>query len=870
MGKLTRSSPSPNPKSGLSNTESASQHERVDPRITRSGHHSHWPAFACGTTVSTRMVAIGACLLRVSVAASQSRAARGSCILARRSFLGIVIATCIASLGSTVAHAQVIEPPQVLSLPELAIPEGVALPEHDRVEATIAVSADGVAAVEACLAATEICEAVRNAIAHAHFEPARRDGVAIAARVRIALRVAEPAAAVPPPGAASDTTMRAVPDAPAAPTATSDTLAPNSSAAATTPGAANTPPAAPPPPAAARRNLGSDYGAEAHVQKLHQPGMRRLELAEMRDLPGAFGDPFRAVEALPGVVPVLSGLPYFFVRGSPPAGTLYFYDDIPVPTLYHLAVGPAVIHPRMVGPIRLYSGVAPARYGRLTGGVVVGEGPAAADGQTHAEAELRLLDVSGYLQTHGLGGDVTAAVRYGYPALLLTIFSPEVSLAYWDYQLRYAAKLSPIDRFELVALGSYDSFGVADEPDQAISIKFHRMEPRLIRRIGSNEFGAALLLGWEESALGSGFQLQASRIAPRLWFEHRFARSSRLRLSADMQGVSGQFSSTGDSDITEDSGNTLLGDVPARSLWGVQAELTWRPWTALELQLGARGDAWVQGSGAEAVLDPRARVIVHVSEEFDVHVAAGVVHQPAVFFVPLPGIADLANDRGLQTALQSEAGVGWDTPLDLRAEVQFFLHGYENLVFTDTLFLNDSFDTICENIDCMGATVPSRIDGLSYGLEVFLKRPITQALSGFVSYTVAWSAIDRIAGLPYTPTWDVRHVANLVLQWQIGAGFSAGLRWFFRSGKVQGEFSVGDAMQLTRDETRLPEFMRLDLEVAYGWHTFWGRMRVALEWFNATLTREPQDVSCEGLPRTCGVRYLPAIFFPNLSLRAEH
>jgi hypothetical protein len=83
-----------------------------------------------------------------------------------------------------------------------------------------------------------------------------------------------------------------------------------------------------------------------------------------------------------------------------------------------LAAGPAVIHPRMVGPITLYSGVAPARYGRLTGGVIAGEGPPPGDGDTHAEAELRLLDLSGYVQTDALGGTVTAAARYGYPALL--------------------------------------------------------------------------------------------------------------------------------------------------------------------------------------------------------------------------------------------------------------------------------------------------------------------------------------------------------------------------------------------------------------------------------------------------------------------
>jgi len=48
------------------------------------------------------------------------------------------------------------------------------------------------------------------------------------------------------------------------------------------------------------------------------PTRHRLGRAEVREMPGAFGDPFRAIEALPGVVPLVSGLPYFYVRGAPP------------------------------------------------------------------------------------------------------------------------------------------------------------------------------------------------------------------------------------------------------------------------------------------------------------------------------------------------------------------------------------------------------------------------------------------------------------------------------------------------------------------------------------------------------------------------
>src|SRR4051812_37876609 len=59
-----------------------------------------------------------------------------------------------------------------------------------------------------------------------------------------------------------------------------------------------------------------------------------LARAEVRQLPGAFGDPFRAVEAMPGMTPVISGLPYFYVRGAPPGNVGYYFDGVRVPYLF--------------------------------------------------------------------------------------------------------------------------------------------------------------------------------------------------------------------------------------------------------------------------------------------------------------------------------------------------------------------------------------------------------------------------------------------------------------------------------------------------------------------------------------------------------
>src|SRR5690349_4740574 len=94
-----------------------------------------------------------------------------------------------------------------------------------------------------------------------------------------------------------------------------------------------------------------------------------LSRQEVRQIPGAFGDPFRAVEALPGVTPIVSGLPFFFVRGAPPGNVGYFLDGVRVPYLFHAAAGPSVVHPGIVDRVDLHAGGYPARYGRYAGAV---------------------------------------------------------------------------------------------------------------------------------------------------------------------------------------------------------------------------------------------------------------------------------------------------------------------------------------------------------------------------------------------------------------------------------------------------------------------------------------------------------------------
>jgi TonB family protein len=183
------------------------------------------------------------------------------------------------------------------------------------------------------------------------FEPATRDGRPVAARIRMAVRFhkSEPAPSVPEPAPARPA-GRAV--APASPMQPIEVVV-----------------------------LG-ERPDRAPVS---------LSQAEVRELPGAFGDPFRAVEALPGVTPLVSGAPYYYVRGAPPGNIGYFFDDVRVPLLYHIGLGPGVIHPALVDRVDFYPGAYPARYGRFAGGIVAGESAAPLP-EWHGQANVRLVD----------------------------------------------------------------------------------------------------------------------------------------------------------------------------------------------------------------------------------------------------------------------------------------------------------------------------------------------------------------------------------------------------------------------------------------------------------------------------------------------
>lgn len=748
---------------------------------------------------------------------------------------GLVISLLLVA---PLARAQLARP-ELIEMPEVIVPGDASLA---RAEIEILVHADGSARIFSCDHDEDLCRRIEHALAHARFAPATRDGAAIPARIRLEARLQqgrlEPAPALPE----------------------------------------------------------SPYGGEAQLGVVAEvapipAGAERVTLEQVRDTPGALGDPFRAILDRPGVVPVLSGLPYFYLRGAPPAGTVYVYDSIPMPALYHLGVGPAVIHPRMAGDVQLHTAIAPARYGGHTGGVVVGEGPAVLARDVEAEAELRALDASGYVRARHADIDLAAAVRFGYPGLLVSAFSPEVDLAYGDYQARAALALGAAGRLELVTLGSYDTLTTVQPPRPLdpgprrteTRILFQRTELRYVQSRGDVELGLALRAGYDETFFGghvSGHPLsigvRLGSFASRAWLAGTLS-TLRYRIGGEVMGGAGAFDAGGQA--PGDFGVplvSLIGNARQRTSASVYAQVEWQPSPELRLAGGVRGDLWMTPGRFEGAIDPRLRASWQPLRELELFAGAGVARQPAVFVLPLPGLSELPVQFGLQTAVQSELGARTRLrvrELAVEASATLFVHHYDNLLMPD--LLADARDVCVQGL-CLESEPSPRADALAYGVEATLRADLGRHVAARAAYTLSWLESDQLRPLAYTPTYDVRHVLHVILQIDTRAGFSAGVRAFLRSGTIQGRNYIDEgAFTLARYEQRLPWFARLDAQVAYAWDAGWADLRLYLEWLNTTfaLGGEPQDLDCPSGPRSprspCGVERLAPIFAPNLGIRGS-
>ncbi|HWZ89613.1 MAG TPA: TonB-dependent receptor [Polyangiaceae bacterium] len=628
------------------------------------------------------------------------------------------------------------------------------------------------------------------------FTPATRNGIPIRARILAKISFHEPFVEPAPPAPAPSAAGTAPASAPLATTAT---------------------PAAGSPPAPMEITVLGEQREE--LGSIHIPKN------ETRLIPGAFADPFRVVEILPGVAPILSGLPYFFVRGAPPGDVGYFIDGIRVPLLFHVGAGPSVIAPALADRVDLYPSAYPARFGRFVGGIMAGETtPPSQVGR--GEAQARVFDAGAMLETPFAEGrgSILLGGRYSYTQALLALVAPDYELGYADYQARIAYSLNAHDQVSAFLFGAYDKLENKPLDLSLFDVSFQRLDLRWDHLTEGGHTRVALTGGADrvqnaqEDPNGSAGQLNSDGLRVRLESEQRITSEVRVRGGADFGG----------DQIGADREKLGLSEVvyPGRTDWsgGVYSDAILRPTRGVELVPGVRFDVARSRGKDYGFSEPRLSARLRLAQGVAWISAFGVAHQLPTSSVHVPGLAPSALELSEQESWQASEGVQFVLPSAMLSKLTVF---YSRI---------DSRET--------------ELVGRNFGFELFLRRDFTEKLGGFLSYTL--SRTERSFGsVTELSSFDRTHVVSAVLGYDLGKGFRVGGRAYYTSGRPYfadcgtPDCGPGDPAgpRPYLHSGQLPHFLRVDVRFEKRWRFASGAwLAGTFEWFNALLASETQNI----------------------------
>ena len=698
--------------------------------------------------------------------------------------------------------------------------------------------------------ADPFADQARRAVLTWRFSPARRGIVPVAARIRAQVQFHQEEA-------------------------------PSNSRPTRPPGVAQGTPATSPPPAPTS-SVVLEVPEEVNVHgERHEIGETTLSATDVREMPGAFGDPFRAIEALPGVVPVVSGLPYFYIRGAPPMNNAYLVDGIRVPLLFHVGIAEGIIHPALIDHVDFFPGAAPAAYGHSAGAVIAGQtrDPATTP---HGEVNLRIIDSGALLETplDDGRGSVLVAGRYGYPGPIVSAITSTIQLGYWDYQTRATWRVSDRDTIGVFAFGSHDYLGAASTSNgqtgsvvEQLGSDFHRVDLRYDRALDGGHLRIAATLGYDlqggagmdagssSTSGGGGGMGNAQSPSPqtpvittvtnlsaatRLEVDKKLSATVRVRGGADAQ-VDHYGFAQGQASVDNPAVPSSADPPPTNITWGAHADVVWRISPRVEIVPGVRFDVFdgirdngpsgTQASTIVPAVDPRLSTRVTIAPWLAWLSSFGLSHQYPVLrvgavpalLVSVPGFP--TGDSQLQTAAQASQGLEFTLPADFTLTTTGFLSGWSGLTdLTNNCIQIMPASSSLPNGNTMSPpppwTCPSNdpTHGMAYGLEVLLRRPLSKRLSGWLSYTLSRSTRDEHFLTPSGGEVQATVVSDYDRTHVLNAilAYDLGARW--RAG---GRFvfltgtpysnMTGNVPAPPYDNKRTAPFYRVDLRLEKRW-----------------------------------------------------
>ncbi|NMO16610.1 TonB-dependent receptor [Pyxidicoccus fallax] len=599
-----------------------------------------------------------------------------------------------------------------------------------------------------------------------------------------------------------------------------------------------------------------------------------LHEQEIREVPGTMGDPFRVIMLMPGVGSVASGVSYPVVRGSQPAATGFFLDGVRIPMLYHLLLGPAVIHPDFIDTVDFYPGTPPVQFGRVLGGAVEGRLSRPREDRLHFTAYADFINSGGFIEYpfQETGTSVSVAGRVSYTGLLIGLGTKlfagpdgeDVHANFYDYQARVEQKVGE-GRVRLFALGSSDDVGASPSRDSlgntgaSVVSRFHRVDLRGTHPLGGGEVEVGLTVGVDEVGLSGeetvepspgaemvvehvgDYGVEQTTYSARAGWKRHLTETLEVAVGGDVEHRRASTTLTGKAIAPGNrpgiTGDPLKSPSSLATFSGAYASVTWRPAERWLLQPGVRVDAYHRVPGiTHTAVEPRLTVRHQLTDALALKGGAGLFHQPPTVLLHLPAVDTAALRYGLQSGAQFDVGAEWKATEGLEVGGDVFYNPLSRTVEFDV-------QQVVENRRRGGSSGAPSASGYAYGFELMARHPLGRNWFGWASYSFLQSkrrvrferygddnrVVESVDGtLPFA--FEQAHVFNAALSYKFDT-WTFGTVVHFNTGRPESGQVSSQTHRLVTDDhgrtkwvrqdedrvERLGSFFRVDFRASKSW-----------------------------------------------------
>jgi len=615
---------------------------------------------------------------------------------------------------------------------------------------------------------------------------------------------------------------------------------------------------------------------------------KSITIAESRKIaPG--GDPAQIVSLLPGVQSQGFGSD-IVVRGSGPNDSKYYVDDIEVPFIFHSIGQLSVVPPPLLAEVQFDSGGFGPEYGDATGGVVVLRTTTEIPERPKTEFVLNFPIYSSLYHERPTGEDSFLAIslRRSYIDIILkaalksredemdggfTVAPRFTDAAIFHFKKDDAGhrKLSLIaaeDGLDLIApideATNEDGTAEFSISTRFVNLGYERLV-RLNRQWKLTSTPQVSYLQTENDFDGNQVEFNVTKVRVPTELVKRLSKNEDLYFGMDPEYIRTENNIFSIFPRFEDP-TFDIEEAEKEKLNNKASFSTLAAWVAMDKQISSlRLTPGIRGFYNSAIekssYDPRLRGSFEVDDKNTLKAAIGQ-------YSKAPEAREAAESIG-------NPGLDYEKSIHYVAGVET---KWNDRWTTETqLFYKNTFDVVSFDFD-KKYNNDGRIE--SKGLELFIRRNLTNNFFGWVSYTYSQSLAQDSKDDDLIPSiYDQTHVLNVVSSYKLSSTWELGGRFNHETGtpytrnskavyngnldKYQPRQDEGD-----RNQARLPDTNSLTLYSTYDflYNTWKMALKAGLEsyWYEPQVIGRQNNYDYSKESNQTG---LPAI--PFIELRGE-